>query len=127
VPLFLSVGVQKNDFFESYLCAGVRRAGLGNVSDAGVEALAEAGCGTGLQTLILGAVFVVSLVSYCGIYVAFRNRRMFTIPRCSLVLLWLPCREMPWFPRNVFWLRVCVCFPLLVGVVLVEGCDCMCS
>jgi len=32
---------------------------------------------------------------------------MFTIPRCSLVLLWLPCREMSFLSRIVEALGLC--------------------
>jgi len=41
-----------------------------NVSDAGVKALAEAGCGCGLRTLILGAVWQCPFRSYWGCWIA---------------------------------------------------------
>jgi len=41
--------------------------GMSNISDAGVEALVEAGCGCGLRTLILGAVWQCPFGSYCGV------------------------------------------------------------
>jgi len=41
-----------------------------NVSDAGVKALGEAGCGCGLRTLILGAVLLCPFHSYCGFWIA---------------------------------------------------------
>jgi len=43
------------------------RAGMKNVSDAGVKALAETGCGCGLRTLILGAVLLCPFGSYRGV------------------------------------------------------------
>jgi len=50
-----------------------------NVSDAGVEALAEAGCGCGLRTLILGAVWQCPFRSCCGCLVALRHSHMFLL------------------------------------------------
>jgi len=38
-----------------------------NVSDAGVKALAEAGCGCLLRKLILGTVWQCPFRSYCGV------------------------------------------------------------
>jgi len=57
---------------------------MSNVSDAGVKALAEAGCGYGLRTLILGADWLYLCPGYCGLCVV--------CGRCHLgVLAWLWC------------------------------------
>jgi len=42
-----------------------------NVSDAGVKALAEAGCGSGLRTLILGGFRCVPCVRIMGVGLRF--------------------------------------------------------
>jgi len=47
-----------------------------NVSDAGVKVLGEAGCGCGLRTLILGAVWQCPFRSFCGCLVALRHSHM---------------------------------------------------
>jgi len=72
-----------------------------NVSDAGVKALAEAGCGSGLRTLILGAVWQYLCPGYCGLCVACG---------CSHlgVLGWLCCGWVRALPRENLCGMVCV-------------------
>jgi len=59
-----------------------------NVSDAGVKALAEAGCGSGLRTIILGAVWQCPFSSNCGVM----DCGFGTVTCCSLVVFdWRFC------------------------------------
>jgi len=52
-----------------------------NVSDAGVKALAKAGCGYGLRTLILGADWQCPIVRIVGV-----GLRFDTVRCCFLVV-----------------------------------------
>jgi len=55
------------------------RADMKNVSDAGVKALAEAGCGCGLRTIILGAVCSVPSVRIVGVGLRFCTVTCFSL------------------------------------------------
>jgi len=48
-----------------------------NVSDAGVKSLADAGCGSGLRTLILGAVWQFPFRSYGWFWLAIWHSDVF--------------------------------------------------
>jgi len=61
---------------------------LDNVSDAGVKALAEAGCGFRLQKLILGAVWQCPFRSYCGAMHCGLTQSHVAPWRCSLCLFY---------------------------------------
>jgi len=62
---------------------------MSNVSDAGVKALTEAGCGCGLRTLILGAVWQCPFRSYCGVMDCGLAQRCVSLWLCSvLVCYW---------------------------------------
>jgi len=69
---------------------------MSNVSDAGVKALAEAGCGCGLRTLILGAVWQCPFVRIVGV-----GLRFDTVRCCSLVVFFFLSVVIA-LPRNAY-------------------------
>jgi len=75
-----------------------------NVSDAGLKALAEAGCGCGLRKLVLGAVWQCPFRSYWGCWIAVWHSEVFLLGcfvlafMLAFMLLLLPCHDMPSLP-----------------------------
>jgi len=51
----------------AHVCADLRLTVMENVSHVGVKALAEAGCGGGLRTLILGGFWLCFLSFFSGL------------------------------------------------------------
>jgi len=85
-----------------------------NVSDAGVKALAEAGCGCGLRTLILGADWLYLCPGYlwcCWVLALPRENRcgmvcvLCVVVSCHVMLSW---RLRAAYALNIVW-RGCEC------------------
>jgi len=71
---------------------------MGNISDAGITALAEAGCGAGLRRLILGAVWLCPFCRIVGFALCQGAVTSFSLEVFFLRFSWLASREMSWLP-----------------------------